>query len=63
MLVSHLVLLPLTVAVGWYGTRTSLHLRHATNKRSDAQLMLVLAWSPLVVGLLALLLTLSRSKP
>ncbi len=63
MLVSHFLLLPLAVVLGWSGTRTSLYIRHSTSSRGDVLFMLILCWSPLVVCLLALLLTLSGSNP
>lgn len=56
-------LLSLALAVGWAGTRTALYLRHSKGGRGDEFFMLILCWSPMAVGFLALLLTLSGSNP
>jgi len=56
-------LLFLALAVGWSGTRTSQYIRHSTGSLGEVRFMLTLCWSPLVVGLLALLLALSGSNP
>ena len=48
--------LPSALAVGWFGTRTALHIRHTKGSRADEMFMVVLCWSPLVIGLIALLL-------
>jgi hypothetical protein len=63
MFVSYFLLLPLTVAVGWSGTRTALHLRYAKGTQWDVYFMLTLFWSPLAIALLALLLSLFGSNP
>jgi hypothetical protein len=62
MLVSYFLLLPLALVVGWSGTHTALHIRRTKDSRGEAVFMLILCWSPLVLGLLALLLTLSGSN-
>lgn len=56
-------LLSLALALGWAGTRTALYLRHSKAGRWEERFMLALCWSPLAVGLLALVLTLFGSKP
>ncbi|WLT31914.1 hypothetical protein [Geothrix sp. PMB-07] len=53
--------LPPALAVGWFGTRTALHIRSSRGSRGDSFTMLVLCWSPLVAWILAYLLSLSRS--
>jgi hypothetical protein len=63
MLMNEFLLLPLAAVLGWSGTRISLYIRHSTGSRGDALFLLVLSWSPLVIGLLALLLSLSGSNP
>jgi uncharacterized membrane protein YsdA (DUF1294 family) len=55
-------LLSLALVVGWAGTRTALYLRHAKSGRWEEFFMLILCWSPLVIALVALLLSLSRSS-
>ncbi len=62
MLAGHLFLLPLAFLVGWSGTRLTHYVRHATSSRGEALFMLILCWSPLVLYLLALLLTLFGSN-
>jgi hypothetical protein len=56
-------LLSQALALGWAGTRTALYLRHAKAGRWEERFMLALCWSPLAVGLLALLLALFGSNP
>ena len=60
---SYLLLLPLTLVVGLSGTRTAFFIRHANGKWSEELFMMALCWSPLVIALLALLLTLSGTNP
>jgi len=56
-------LLSMALVVGWAGTRTALYLRHAKSGRWEEFFMLLLCWSPMALGLLSLLLTLSGSNP
>jgi len=63
MLLRYGLLLPMTVAVGVYGTRTAVHLRRAKGSRRDVWLLLALAWSPLLSWATALLLSLSARNP
>jgi hypothetical protein len=63
MLMKHLLFLPPALAVGWFGTRTALDIRRTHGARMDAQFMLILAWSPVAVCLISLLLSLSGSNP
>ena len=62
MLMSSSLLLILSFAVGLSGTRTALHIRHAKSGTREELLMLTLCWSPFLIGLLALLLSLSGSS-
>lgn len=57
------LLLPPTLAVGWFGTRTALHIRHTKGGHGNELVMLAVCWSPLVIWLLALLLSLYGSNP
>lgn len=56
-------LFSLALVVGWAGTRTALYLRHAKRGRREEIFMLSLCWSPLIIGLLALLLSYLGSHP
>ena len=49
-------LLPPALAVGWFGTRTALHIRHIKGSRADELFMAALCRSPLAIWLVALLL-------
>jgi hypothetical protein len=48
--------LPSALAVGWFGTRSALYLRHAKGSRGDEFFLAALCWSPLAVWVIALLL-------
>ncbi|MFI5355607.1 MAG: hypothetical protein ACHQX0_08360 [Desulfobaccales bacterium] len=63
MLVRYFLLLPLTLVVGWSGTQTALHIRRTKDSLWEGGFMLILCWSPLVICLLALLLSLYGSNP
>ncbi len=60
---SHYFLLPLTFVVGWSGTRTSRYIHHTTGSRGEVLFMLAICWTPFLVNLVALLLTLPGSNP
>jgi hypothetical protein len=58
-----LLLLPPALALGWCGIRTAQHFQHSKGSRGDRLALLVVAWSPLVLWLLALLITLFERHP
>jgi hypothetical protein len=54
------IFLPAALAMGWYGTRTALHIRHSQGRRVDELLMAALSWAPLASWLVALAVYQSR---
>jgi hypothetical protein len=52
---------PPAVAVGWLGTRSAGHIRHAKGSRADTIFMLAVCWSPLAIWCCAILLSLFGS--
>lgn len=62
MFVKHALFLSLTVAVGVFGTRTAFQIRLAKGSRADEWFMLALCWSPLVIWLFSLLLSLAGER-
>jgi hypothetical protein len=56
-----LLLLPLVVAVGWYGTRAARHIRQGQGQRRDVLFMLAVCWTPLAAWIAAVLLSLTGS--
>ena len=60
---TYLLLLPPVLALGWYGSRTAHYIHHTKGSRGDRLTMLIVAWSPLVTWLIALLLSLAERKP
>lgn len=63
MLTKYILFLSPALAVGWFGTRTALHIRHTKGGRENELVMLIVCWSPLVIWLLALLLSVFGSEP
>ncbi|MCE1205398.1 MAG: hypothetical protein LWW79_12435 [Holophagaceae bacterium] len=49
------LLLPMTLALGWYGTRTARRIHLTRESRVDQMTLLVVGWFPLLCWLLALL--------
>jgi hypothetical protein len=49
-------LLPSALAVGWLGQRTARYIHRNKGNRRDERLMVILAWSPLAIWFIALLL-------
>jgi hypothetical protein len=60
---TYLLLFPMTVAVGWFGTRAAFHIRRTKGSRGDERFMLALCCSPLVIWLFSLLLSFFGSEP
>ena len=54
----YILLFPITLALGWSGTRMSLHIHHTKGSRGDRLAMLIVGWGPLLAWLLALLISL-----
>jgi hypothetical protein len=60
---SHFLLLPPAFAVGWLGTRMALHLHRTRDSHGETLFMLILCWSPSLICLLSMLLTLNGRTP
>jgi hypothetical protein len=60
---TYLLLLPTTLALGWFGTRTADQVHQTKGGRLDRLALRVLAWIPLLSWLLALLTLLAERKP
>ena len=58
-----ILLLPPTLALGWFGTRTAVGIHRTRGSRSDVLFMLLLAWGPLLAWLLSLLLSFIERNP
>ncbi len=56
-------LFPLTLALGWGGTRTALHIHRSKGGQGNWLTMLTVSWCPLLSWLLAFLLSLVEEKP
>jgi hypothetical protein len=55
-----LLLFPV-LTVGWFGTRTAMHIRQSKGKPQDLLFMLAVCWVPFMVWCIALLLSLCGS--
>jgi hypothetical protein len=49
-------LLPASLFVGWFGTRSATYIHRTKGNRMDEFLLAALCWSPLVIWLFAILL-------
>ncbi len=58
-----LFLLPLTLALGWGGTRTALHIHPVKGSRGDRLTMFVVGWFPMLAWLTAFLYSLVERYP